>query len=742
MPSSKNQLREKDRKSLMTGRVISVFVLLLCYVSILDTQAQTDKKPSQNITERYYQLIEAPTAPEKWDSWRSGLRQWKDSVLAAVQYKDDNYRKADYKWASSAYSTYFLMANEKSLYDKNGNYTIKNCLRNYEENYGGVDVIVLWPTYPQLGFDNRTQYSFYRNLPGGVTGLKKLVIELHQMGKKLMIAYNPWDNIARSQGQTDEDELLDLLKETGADGVYLDTISNIDGFFQTMQQTNAGAIFQSEIPITPQALNQVHQSWLEVGWNDRYKLLEFEEIPTLVRNRWLEQRHLIYRLSRFSHEQSTLIQNAWFNGCGLVIWENVFGTVNPLNPRDRSLYNLMLPALRQFTGFFTEGEWTPLVPVNLNRVYASRWQLGSQKLWTIINRQEQRAVGKLFEEAYVPGTTYVDVITGQAIKTRVDSSRVSVYVDLRPKAIAGILSIPANGLTPELQQFLQQQQVRYRQASFSSEITIPIPQLRPVAATKPYSVSKLPAGMVAIPVPADSVKMNFTFRQRECGFYPMDGFVDYSFSQNRNEITVGKTMAKLTPFAMDETPVTNAQFAQFLKATNYKPVHPENFLKHWTNNAPPTGQENHPVVHVTLADARAYAAWAGKRLPTEAEWQWAAQNGERATVWPWGNDYDSTRCNTGLTNGLTPVKQYEKGRTNRGLYDMSGNVWQLTESERTDGYNDFCILRGGGWYIHKGSEWYADQGPQKTSFGAKYLMTSPGLDRCATVSFRCVVDMK
>ncbi len=73
---------------------------------------------------------------------------------------------------------------------------------------------------------------------------------------------------------------------------------------------------------------------------------------------------------------------------------------------------------------------------------------------------------------------------------------------------------------------------------------------------------------------------------------------------------------------------------------------------------------------------------------------------------------------------------------------MSSNVWQLTESERTDGYNDFCILRGGGWYIHKGSEWYADQGPQKTSFGAKYLITSPGLDRCATVGVRCVVDIK
>lgn len=71
---------------------------------------------------------------------------------------------------------------------------------------------------------------------------------------------------------------------------------------------------------------------------------------------------------------------------------------------------------------------------------------------------------------------------------------------------------------------------------------------------------------------------------------------------------------------------------------------------------------------------------------------------------------------------------------------MSGNVWQLTESERTDGYNRFCILRGGAWYVNRASEWYADQGAQDTSFGAKYLLTWPGLDRCATVGFRCVVD--
>lgn len=76
--------------------------------------------------------------------------------------------------------------------------------------------------------------------------------------------------------------------------------------------------------------------------------------------------------------------------------------------------------------------------------------------------------------------------------------------------------------------------------------------------------------------------------------------------------------------AIDATPVTNAQYKEFLEATGYKPRFPENFLKHWKNGEIPVGSEQHPVVYVDLDDARAYAKWAGKRLPREEEWQLAA----------------------------------------------------------------------------------------------------------------------
>ena len=105
------------------------------------------------------------------------------------------------------------------------------------------------------------------------------------------------------------------------------------------------------------------------------------------------------------------------------------------------------------------------------------------------------------------------------------------------------------------------------------------------------------------------------------------------------EVTLGA-------YAIDLTPVTNAQFREFLRASGYKPKHPENFLKHWNNGVPPEGKDDHPVVYVDISDARAYAKWAGKRLPTEEEWHYAAQGSDRRR-YPWGSQLKRGRVQLG-----------------------------------------------------------------------------------------------
>ncbi len=191
-------------------------------------------------------------------------------------------------------------------------------------------------------------------------------------------------------------------------------------------------------------------------------------------------------------------------------------------------------------------------------------------------------------------------------------------------------------------------------------------------------------------------------------------------------------------FYMDQTEVTNEEFKEFMDATNYKPKWSKNFLKHWKNGTYPKGRAKHPVVWVSPEDAKAYAQWAGKRLPTEIEWQKAAQ-GADGRDWPWGNIYDPQKANMD-SDDTKPVGSYPDGASPFGCLDMAGNVWEWTDSVESDGYHYFCWIRGGSYFFAKGSRWYMQGGPITMYQRAKFWLMTPALNRSSSIGFRCVKD--
>jgi len=208
--------------------------------------------------------------------------------------------------------------------------------------------------------------------------------------------------------------------------------------------------------------------------------------------------------------------------------------------------------------------------------------------------------------------------------------------------------------------------------------------------------AKREAAPGAVTVEAGERKMVTRFRVRECGEYGYATFTIpwapglHSHRLIERNVRVGKAAVELRE-------VTNAEFAEFLKATGYKPDDDASFLKHWENGAPKPGDESKPVVYVSLDDARAYAKWAGKRLPTEDEMQ---------------------------LSGL-----------------VSDGVWNWTESEHTDGRTAFSLLKGQSKHRAEGSHWYFDGGEHPADWTAKFIHFWPGLDRCGTIGFRCAVDL-
>ncbi|HEY6328918.1 MAG TPA: SUMF1/EgtB/PvdO family nonheme iron enzyme, partial [Blastocatellia bacterium] len=129
----------------------------------------------------------------------------------------------------------------------------------------------------------------------------------------------------------------------------------------------------------------------------------------------------------------------------------------------------------------------------------------------------------------------------------------------------------------------------------------------------------------------------------------------------------------LPAFQIDRTEVTNTEYKKFVDTTGHPA--PEN----WPNGTFIDGQDKFPVTDVTWQDAADYARWAGKRLPSEAEWE-AAARGPDARLYPWGNDWRKGLSNTGTT-GIVEVGSFPDGASPFGALDMVGNVWEWTADE-------------------------------------------------------------
>jgi formylglycine-generating enzyme required for sulfatase activity len=155
----------------------------------------------------------------------------------------------------------------------------------------------------------------------------------------------------------------------------------------------------------------------------------------------------------------------------------------------------------------------------------------------------------------------------------------------------------------------------------------------------------------------------------------------------------------------------------------------------------PAGAANQPVTWVSIEDARAYAAWSGKRLPHDWEWQYAAQ-GSDGRLYPWGNDWNDHAVppvDHGRTmRAPTGVEDFPAGASAFGALDMAGNVSQWTDEFR-DEHTRAAIVRGGAYYQPRESIWYFPE-THRLDEHQKFLLMSPGRDRAGTIGFRCVVD--
>lgn len=632
-------------------------------------------------------IVFAPDDPGLWDKWRNTLSQLRTAKQKELHYSDSLYTREAFRWASHCYSVCMLMLFDQRFYNyETGEYDVNGFVAEGIKQFGGYDGVVLWHAYPRIGFDERNQFDYYRE----IKELKNLVNQFHQKGIRVFIDYNPWDISTRREGKSDTDLLAALIKEIDADGIFLDTMNGTGKELRKkLDSVREGIVLESELELSVARIGDHHMSWAQ-WYDDSYT-------PGVLWNKWFERRHMLHLIRRWDADHSSELHTAWMNGCGIIVWDNIFGTANQWNERDKSILRQIVPVQRRYQTIFSGEGWKPLEKTALQDVFANEWYNDSFRIWTLVNRSNEDRNGLLFRIKSGPGIKYFNLLTGKEAGT-IQHDSVSVEIGIRPRSVGAIIAIGEKNINADFIGFLQQQAGTDSGYNGLSRKPQAIEQLIPYPIVK-YTAANIPAGMRHIQRSERTATIEYT--ERECGFFAIRNKTQPP--QVNDERVSQKAIVSLAAYAIDPKPVSNAAFYTFLKATHYRPADPKNFLKHWINSQPPKGREQDAVVYINLNDARAYAKWAGKRLPTDHEWQYAA---EKHALYIWGNS------------------------------------WEWTETERTDGLTRFCILKGGSRYKAKGSVWYADGGAQKENFSAKFIMISPGLDRCSTIGFRCAADLE
>jgi formylglycine-generating enzyme required for sulfatase activity len=196
------------------------------------------------------------------------------------------------------------------------------------------------------------------------------------------------------------------------------------------------------------------------------------------------------------------------------------------------------------------------------------------------------------------------------------------------------------------------------------------------------------------------------------------------------------------PFKMDRTEVTNAEYYAFVSETGYRPV-----PAHWVNDVPVSGQEKMPVRFVNVDDANAYARWRSKRdgvtyrLPTEAEWEYAARSGEKNYLYPWGPAFDSKCAVTDKPNTEPDAVGTASCPNEWGVLDLIGNVYEWTGSkaslypgsrgEIVDTNEPSFMIRGGAAFTKSSGEY---------AITATFRQDVDGSRRDKELGFRLVTD--
>jgi len=617
--------------------------------------------------------------------------------------------------------------------------------------------------------------------------------------------------------------LAKLIADSGADGMNLDTMSSThdalkDHFIPDTHFYDAAVRAGVKDPIIePEKalgglylLNVTNQGWL-YDLTTCYSCLHNNKFsPAVSTGKTMQRRHMPHICGRWAKQRSEEILTAYFNAIGYTAWENIWAVWNGFNERDGQLLKRATRILRHFHPMLSDPKvaWLPHYPmlrdsVTPGSVFASKFVDKDRELWLLINSNTEAETVTLG----TPGSgdhEFFDMYLGKALTLRQSpeclvkscadavgsNATEAVRVTIEARGVSAVLRVPRSQLSQEDREFMHGMRVlTSRPLSDYSDSWGPYTEQILVASDpkvndpKPHArVSKSESVLV-------KGSSSYEFRIRGTmieGFASKDGApvldewhgvdVQYPWENVPNKYHEPHAM-QIDDLLVDKHPVTNQDFARFLKQSEYSPRDTGNFLRHWDKNGctgsdcvMPRGIAKQPVVNIGIEDARAFCAFYGKRLPHEWEWQYVAQGGESDRAYPWGQEWQPELMppthDDASTYKMTDVGKFPKSASKDGVEDLVGLIYHWTD-EYADPHTRRAVLRGGSAFQPQGAEkaryqpWYfpgldgdwADGAPWDPPYTVEpknyaslfnltahgnYLIMTPSLDRAGTLGFRCV----
>jgi iron(II)-dependent oxidoreductase len=478
---------------------LAYFALIITVVTI--TSAQDSKFPP---AEQQIPVPECLTMRGLWEggsktctqneheAWLADITHWRNERRIRIGYNGSRYDLPAMQWTQSSFIQPQMMVHDRYFYDPiSGKYTVDRYLDDLQKRYGGIDAVLIWPTYPNMGIDNRNQHDMIRSMPGGVSGVKQMIADFHRRGVRVLFPMMMWDQGTRDPEMPWPYAIATLMAEIGADGINGDTQDGVPlAFPLAADEAGHPLAFEPEGGPSDEAL-----AWNVMTWGQ----YQFPFTPLVDKYKWLEPRHMVNISDRWKRDKTDDLQFAFFNGVGWESWENIWGIWNGITARDAEATRRVATIERAIAPFLVNKSWEPMAPLLRYGVYGSRWPMGEQAVWTIVNRNEYAVEGDQIEVRATPGIRYFDLYHGVELSPESrPGGRTVLAFPIEAKGYGAVLATNA----PRDQKIVSLMSTMKSLtatplSTYSHEWKVLPQQIVPIQATK--ATTTTPAGMINIP---------------------------------------------------------------------------------------------------------------------------------------------------------------------------------------------------------------------------------------------------